>query len=85
MVSRELIEKFETSDLLQIVNEFFTQHFWVDFASEVMCETSIPNVGEFTRNYCITQICENLNKNELVESGWLFDDEGEEEDWVNNN
>jgi len=85
MVKRELIEKFETSDLYNIVDEFFTQHFWVDFANEVIGETSIPDVQEFTRNYCITQICENLTKNELIESGWLFDDEGEEEDWVNNN
>ena len=85
MVARELIQKFETSDLYNIVDEFFTQHFWVDFANEVMGETSIPDVQEFTRNYCITQICENLTKNELVESGWLFDDEGEEKEWVNNN
>ena len=85
MVKRELIQKFETPDLYNIVDEFFTQHFWVDFANEVMGETSIPDVQEFTRNYCITQICENLTKNELVESGWLFDDEGEEKEWVNNN
>ena len=85
MVARELIQKFETPNLYNIIDEFFTQHFWVDFANEVMGETSIPDVQEFTRNYCITQICENLTKNELVESGWLFDDEGEEEEWVNNN
>jgi hypothetical protein len=85
MVKRELIEKFEMSDLYNIVDEFFTQHFWVDFANEVIGETSIPNVEEFTRNYCITQICDGCTKEELIESGWLFDDEGEEEEWVNNN
>ena len=85
MVKRESIEKFETSDLYNIIDEFFTQHFWVDFANEVIGETSIPNVEEFVRNYCITQICDGCTKEELIESGWLFDNEGEEEEWVNNN
>ena len=74
-IERELIEKFETSDLYNIVNEFFTQHFWVDFANEVIGETSIPNVEEFTRNYCITQICYGCTKEELIASGWLDDEE----------
>lgn len=85
MIKKELIEKFETSTLYQIVDEFFSQHFWVDFANEVLGEKKIENVEEFARKYCISQICENCNKDELVESGWLFDDEDTEEDWVNNN
>lgn len=84
MVQKELIEKFTTEQLYQIVDEFFSQHFWVDFANEVLGETSIPDVEEFVRNYCIEQIADNCTKGELVESGWLFEDEGEEDDWVNN-
>ena len=85
MIEKEIIEKFSTSDLYNIVDEFFTQHFWVDFANEVIGETSIPNVEEYVRKFCIAQISENCTKEELVESGWLFDDEGTEEEWVNNN
>ena len=75
MVNRELIEKFETIDLYGIIDEFFTPHFWVDFANEVISETSIPNVEEFTRNYCITQICYGCTEEELIASGWLDDEE----------
>jgi len=85
MIKKELIEKFSTADLYNIVDEFFTQHFWVDFVNEVLGETTIPNVEEYVRKFCIAQICENCNKDELVESGWLFEDEGTEEEWVNNN
>ena len=84
MVQKELIEKLTTEQLRAIVNEFFIEHFWVDFSDEVLGETSIPNVEEFARDYFIEQICDNCTKDELVESGWLFEDEGTEEEWINN-
>lgn len=80
MIQKEIIETFTTSDLYNIVDEFFTQHFWVDFAYEVICETSIENVEQYVRKYCIAQICEYCTREQLIQSGWLFDDEGTEED-----
>ena len=82
--NRSILEKFSTEQLYGIVNEFFSQHFWVNFANEVLGETSIENVEEFARNYCITQIQDWVKVEELIESGWLLDDEGTEDEWINN-
>lgn len=81
MVKKELIEKLTTEQLRAIINEFFVEHFWVDFSDEVL---SLPYVETFARDYFIDQICDSCTKEELVESGWLFEDEGTEEEWVNN-
>lgn len=81
---KKILEKLSTEQLYGIVDEFFTQHFWVDFANEVLGETSIENVEEYARNYCIAQIQEEVKVEELIESGWLLDDEGTEDEWINN-
>ena len=83
-VDRKILEKFSTEELYGIVNDFFSQQFWVNFANEVLGETSIENVEEYARNYCIAQIQDWVKVEELIENGWLLDDEGTEDEWVNN-
>jgi hypothetical protein len=85
MLDKKLLEKFSNDQLKEIINEFFTQHIWVDFANELLNHYRIGNVWQFARQFYIEQISENCTKEELIESGWLFDDEGTEEEWVNNN
>lgn len=77
-VEREILEKFDTEDLRQILYEFFVNEgIDAEFGREVLSHDEIPNVEELFRNFAIDHIQDEVSFEELVESGWCFDDEME--------
>lgn len=75
-VSKEVLNKFTTEDLKHIVNEFFNSNgINFDFVQEVLSYKSIDNVELFYREFLIEKIREDVSFEELVESGWCFEDE----------
>lgn len=77
-VKREILEKFDTEDLRQILYEFFVNEgIDAEFGREVLSHDEIPNVEEFFRNFAIEHIRDEASFEELVESGWCFEDEME--------
>lgn len=79
-VSKEVLEKFTTEDLKNILNEFFNSDgINFDFVQEVLSCESIDNVDKFFREFAIEKIRYEVSFDELVESGWCFEDEMEED------
>lgn len=78
-VSKKVLEKFTTDDLKHIVNEFFNAGIYFDFVQEVLSCESIDNVEGFYREFLIQKIRDEVSFEELVEAGWCFEDEMEED------
>lgn len=74
--TKELLNKFTTEDLKHVVNEFFNSDgINFEFVQEVLSCESIDNVELFYREFLIEKIIDELSFEELVESGWCFEDE----------
>lgn len=77
--TKEILEKFSTEDLKHIVNEFFNSDgINFDFVQEVLSYENIFNVQLFYREFLIDKIIDEVSFEELVESGWCFEDEMED-------
>ena len=75
-VSKEVLNKFTTEDLKHIANEFLNSDgVNFDFVQEVLSCESIENVDKFYREFLIEKIRDEVPFEELVESGWCFEDE----------
>lgn len=77
--TKELLNKFTTENLKHVLNEFFNSNgINFDFVQEVLSCESIDNVEGFFREFAIEKIREEVSFEELVESGWCFEDEMED-------
>lgn len=75
-VSEDVLNKFTTEDLKHIANEFLNSNgINFDFVQEVLSYKDISNVQLFYRDFLIEKIREDVSFEELVESGWCFEDE----------
>jgi len=76
--TKEVLEKFSTEDLRQILYEFFVNEGIdadAEFGREVLSHNEIPNVDKLFREFAIEHIRDEVSFEDLVESGWCFEDE----------
>ena len=78
--TKEILEKFSNAQLGQIIREFFTNGIYKDFYDEVMSTDCIASTDEFFRDFAIDHIRDEVSFEELVESGWCFEDEMDDND-----
>ena len=77
--SREILEKFDTTTLINILNDYFTEGIYRNFFMEFCDEEKIENTDTFLRDFIIRNIMEDVSFEDLVESGWCFEDEMDED------
>lgn len=78
--TKELLEKFSNQQLENILNEFFTNGIYQEFYGEVMSTDCIASTDEFFRDFAIEHIMDEVSFEDLVESGWCYDDEMDDND-----
>lgn len=78
-VSKKVLSKFETSALKNILSEFFSVGIYADFFNEVLDSKSIEDTDKFFREFAIEHIRDEVTFEDLVESGWCYDDEMDDE------
>lgn len=75
-VSKDVLNKFTTEDLKHIANEFLNSNgINFDFVQNVLSYENIFDVQLFYREFLIEKIIDEVSFEELVESGWCFEDE----------
>lgn len=78
--TKKLLEKFTTEDLKHILHEFFNSDGMnFEFVQEVLSTDSISNTDGFFREFAIEHIIDEVSFEDLVESGWCYEDEMEDE------
>lgn len=77
--TKELLEKFSNQQLENILHEFFTNGIYQEFYGEVMSTDHIASTDEFFRDFAIEHIMDEVSFEDLVESGWCYDDEMDDE------
>ena len=78
--TKEILEKFSTENLKHIAYEFFNSDMLnFDFVQEVLSYENIFDVELFYREFLIEKIRDEVSFEELVESGWCFEDEMDED------
>ena len=80
--SIEVLNKFTTEQLENILNEFFTLGIYVDFFNDVLVQKEIPDTETFFRAFAVEHIRDEVSFEELVDAGWCFDDEMDEEQTI---
>jgi hypothetical protein len=78
--TKKLLEKFTTEDLKHVLHEFFTKGIYEDFYCEVMSTDNIASTDKFFRDFAIEHIIDEVSFEDLVESGWCYDDEMDDND-----
>lgn len=73
--TKKLLEKFTTDGLKNMLDEFFTNGIYQEFYGEVMSTDHIASTDEFFRKFAIEHIMDEVSFEDLVESGWCFEDE----------
>ena len=74
--TNEVLEKFDTQDLHQILYEFFNNDgIDAEFGQLVLDYKEIADVDKFFREFAIEHIRDEVSFEDLVESGWCFEDE----------
>ena len=74
--TKEILEKLSTEDLKHIVSGFFnSDSINFDFVQDVLSYENIFDVQLFYREFLIEKIIDEVSFEELVESGWCFEDE----------
>ncbi len=83
--TKEILEKFSTENLKRIAHEFFkSDRLNFEFVQDVLSYENIFDVELFYREFLIEKIIDEVSFEELVESGWCFGDEMEDEEEDNN-
>lgn len=78
--TKEILNKFSNAQLGQIIREFFTKGIYEEFYGEVMSTDHIASTDEFFRDFAIDHIHDEVSFEDLVESGWCYDDEMDDND-----
>ena len=79
--TKKLLEKFTTEDLKHVLREFFNSDGMnFEFVQEVLSAGSISDTDVFFREFAIEHIMDEVSFEDLVESGWCYDDEMDDND-----
>lgn len=65
-----LLEEKSNSELIDIVDNYFTNYVWLDFISDTDSETVLP-YNEVLRNFLVEKILSEVSIHELISDGYI--------------